>query len=350
MSKPFRVGFIGAGAIALKHMQHLVKVPGVEVVCASDISARSLELMKQTYNVPHLYADYQQMLKEQPDLNAIDICTPNKLHAPCAIAALEAGMHVMVEKPMAMNAAEAQAMLDAAKKAERQIVMGFQFRFDQRTKVIRDQIDRGAFGKILYVRAQWLRRRGIPNWGVFGRKALQGGGPMIDIGVHVIETAHSLIGSPAPVSATGNMWTFHGNKPSDIACQWPKWDHSTYDVEDLAVGMIRFATGTMLTVEVSFVTHIEKDVWNIQVLGETGGATWEPVQVFADHNGYMMNMTPGYVPPVDVWDYKMKHFVEVCRDGRMNEAPGEHGLMIQKMLDGVYESAATGREVAIGNP
>lgn len=347
-AKPFKVGFIGAGAIALKHMAHLVKLPGVEVVCASDINQKSLDLLKQTYNVANLYTDHEKMLKAHPEVDAVDICTPNKLHAPCTIAALEAGKHVMVEKPMAMNSAEAQAMLDASKKAKKQLIIGFQFRFDPRTQVIRDQISRGAFGKILYVRAQWLRRRGIPNWGVFGRKDLQGGGPMIDIGVHVIETAHSLIGAPAPVSVTGNTWTFHGNKPSDIASQWPGWDHKTYDVEDLAVGMVRFATGTMLTVEVSFVTHIERDIWNIQVLGEKGGATWEPVQVFADHNGYMMNMTPSFVPIYDVWDYKMKHFVEVCRDGRANEAPGEHGLMIQKILDGVYSSAAAGREIAIG--
>lgn len=347
-TKPFKVGFIGAGAIALKHMQHLVKVPGVEVVCASDISQRSLDLFRDTYKVNHLYTDYEQMLKAHPDVDAIDICTPNKLHAPCSIAAFNAGMHVMVEKPMAMNAAEGQAMLDTSKKAGKQLIIGFQFRFDPRTKVIKDQIDRGAFGKILYVRAQWLRRRGIPNWGVFGRKALQGGGPMIDIGVHVIETAHSLMGAPEPVSVTGNTWTFQGNKPSDIACQWPRWDHATYDVEDLAVAMVRFATGTMLTVEVSFVTHIERDIWNIQVLGESGGATWEPVQVFGDHNGYMMNMTPAFVPLIDVWDYKMRHFVEVCRDGRLNEAPGEHGLMIQKILDGVYSSAAANREIAIG--
>lgn len=347
MSKPFKVGFIGTGAIALKHMEHLARVPGVQIACASDISIKSAESARQLYKIPHIYTDYKQMLKEQQDVEAIDICTPNKLHAPCAIAAFEAGKHVMVEKPMAMNAVEAQAMVDAAKRAGKHLIIGFQFRFDPRTKVIRDQIDRGAFGKILYVRAQWLRRRGIPNWGVFGRKELSGGGPMIDLGVHVIETAHSLMGAPKPVSVTGNTWTFMGNRPSDIACQWPGWDSSTYDVEDFATAMVRFVTGTMLTVEVSFVAHIERDVWNLQIVGEKGGATWDPVQIFADQNGYMMNMTPAYIPPIDAWDYKMKHFIEVCRDGRLNEASGEHGLMIQKILDGVYASAALGREIPI---
>lgn len=347
MTKPFKVGFIGAGAIARTHADALLKNANVEICCAADVSDETLKIFKEKYKVDGLYKDFKQMLSKEKDLDAVDICTPNGLHAPNTIAALEAGKHVLVEKPMAMNVQEAQAMLDASKRAGKQLIIGFQFRFDSRTKVIRDQIDRGSFGKILYVRAQWLRRRGIPNWGVFGRKDLQGGGPMIDIGVHVLETAHYIMGAPRPVSATGNTWTYFGNKESDIACQWPKWDHKNYTVEDLAVGMIRFDTGTMLTVETSFVSHIEKDIWNIQVFGEKGGAAWETSQIFADHGGYMMNMTPSFVPKIDVWEYKMKHFVEVCRDGRNNEAPGEHGLMVQKMLDGVYASAASGKEVVI---
>src|SRR5450432_2192652 len=125
-------------------------------------------------------------------------------------------------------------MLDAARKSGKQLIIGFQHRFESRTKLIRDQIDSGSFGKILYVRAQWLRRRGIPNWGVFGRKDLQGGGPMIDIGVHVLETSHYLMGAPKPISATGNVWTYLGNIESTTASQWPKWDFQNYTVEDLA--------------------------------------------------------------------------------------------------------------------
>src|SRR6185437_15906252 len=130
---------------------------------------------------------------------------------------------------MAMTAAEGQQMLDAAKKAGKQLIVGFQSRFDPKTKLVRDQISAGTFGNLLYVRAQALRRRGIPNWGVFGRKDLQGGGPMIDIGVHILETAHYMMGSPRPVSAFGNAWTYMGNKPSDVASVWPGWDYQTYN-------------------------------------------------------------------------------------------------------------------------
>jgi len=350
VSESFKVGFIGAGGIALMHMTHLKKIGGVEVCCAADVSETALKRAVDSQQVPRTYTDFRAMLKEETDLDAVDICTPNGLHAENAIAALEAGKHVIVEKPMAMNARECQRMIDAGNRAGKHLIVGFQFRFDPRTQLIRRQIIDGHFGKILFVRCQALRRRGIPNWGVFGRKDLQGGGPMIDIGVHVLEMAHYCIGSPKPVSASGNCWTYHGNLPSDVLSQWPNWDHSTYSVEDLAVGMIRMEGGTMLSIEASFVAHVEKDIWNFQILGEKGGANWETSQIFRDQGGYMFNMTPGYLPQTgwsQVWDLKMQHFIDVCRDGKPNQSPGEHGMMIQKMLDGVYSSSEQGREVAI---
>jgi len=238
-------------------------------------------------------------------------------------------------------------MADAAKKNGVEFIIGFQHRYEPRSKMLRDMIKAGEFGKILYVRAQALRRRGIPNWGVFGRKDLQGGGPMIDIGVHIMETAHYLIGSPKPITASGNIYTYLGNKPMQALCNWPNWDHKTYTVEDLAVGMIRFATGTVLVVEASFAAHIEKDVWNIQIMGEKGGCVWDPPQIFKDEHGFMFNSVPAHIGKWDHFEYKIRHFVDVCRDGKPNQAPGEHGLMVQQMLDGVYQSAEKGKEVEI---
>lgn len=343
----FKVGFIGTGGIALTHMKFLKAIAGVELWAGADVWEPSLERARKEYGLSRSFHDHKTMLKECPDLDAVSVCTPNGLHAENTIAALEAGKHVIVEKPMAMNAAEGKRMVDAAKASGKQLVVGFQWRFDQKTQYIRQQIQAGMFGKILYVRVQALRRRGIPNWGVFGRKELQGGGPMIDIGVHVLEMAHAMIGTPSPVSATGNCFTYMGNQPSSVKSMWPNWDHKTYNVEDLAVGMVRFDTGAMLTVEASFVAHIEKDVWNVTIMGEKAGANWETSGIFTDINNYMFNMSPGYLPSTDHWTEKMNHFVQVCKGQRVNESTGEHGLMVQKMLDGIYASAAAGREVAI---
>jgi predicted dehydrogenase len=347
VSKPFKIGFIGAGGIARHQMGLIKKIEGAEVVAAADIHEPTLARAREMYQIPSLYTDYHEMLREENDIEAVSVCTPNGLHAENTIAALEAGKHVMVEKPMAMNAREAQKMIDAAKRSGKELVIGFQYRFGASSELLRQQVVAGELGNILYVRCQAMRRRGIPNWGVFGRRDLQGGGPMIDIGVHIIECAHYIMGSPRPVAATGNTWTYHGNKPSDVRSQWPNWDYTTYDVEDLAVGMIRFENGAMLTIEASFVAHIEKDVFNMQILGEKGGAVWDPPQIYKDHAGYMMNSNPGFLPQIDHFLMKMKHFVEVCQGKRANEAPGEHGLMVQKILDGVYASAAAGHEVNI---
>jgi len=344
-SKSFKIGFIGAGGIAHAHANNLKKIDGVEIVAAADPIAAGLEKFKTQQSVARTYTDFKEMLAKETELDAISVCTPNGLHAEASIAALQSGKHVIVEKPMAMNAKECQLMIDAAKKAGKQLVVGFQYRFDGKTQLIRKQVESGDFGKVLHVRCQALRRRGIPNWGVFGRKDLQGGGPMIDIGVHCIEMAHYAMGSPKPVSASGNIWTYLGNKPMEAQCGWPNWDYKTYTVEDLAVGLIRFDNGATLSIEASFAAHIEKDVWNFTMMGEKGGANWDPVQVFRDQGGYMFNLTPSHVPGGDIFEKKMRHFVEVCRDGKPNIAPGEAGLAVQQMLDGVYGSAETGREV-----
>ncbi len=348
-TQPVRIAFIGAGAIARHHIQLLKKIGNNQVVAAADISQMSLDRLRQDFPEIRQFNCYKEMLETMGDeIDAVDVCTPNSLHAPNTTAALKAGKHVLVEKPMAMNAKEGQAMIDAAKEAQKELVVGFQFRFDARTKLIRDQIAADSLGKVLYVRAQALRRRGVPNWGVFGRKELQGGGPMIDIGVHILEAAHYMLGSPKPVAITAGAWTYMGNKPSQVAVPWPNWDYKTYNVEDLAVGLIRFETGTVLAIESSFIAHIEKDTFNATLLGEKGGAIWESSQIYTDHNDYMMNMTPGFLGKWDIFEYKMKHFVEVCQGTRANESGGEHGLMVQQMLDGIYASAEQQREVRVG--
>jgi predicted dehydrogenase len=162
-----------------------------------------------------------------------------------------------------------------------------------------------------------------------------------------LEAAHYLMGSPRPVTATGNVWTFLGNTPSDTISQWPNWDYQTYDVEDFAVGTIRFEGGSLLTVEASFVAHIEKDIFNARLYGERAGANWDTAEIFRDDEGYMTDVRGSYLGDWDAFAYKMKHFVEVCRDGRPNECPPEDAVMVQQMLDAIYASAATGREVTI---
>ena len=170
---------------------------------------------------------------------------------------------------------------------------------------------------------------------------------MIDIGVHMIEAAHYLMGSPQPVSAFGSAYTYLGDRPSDTVSMWPDWDHETYSVEDLAVGMIRFDNGATLSVEASFAAHIGKGEWTFSLMGEKAGGEFSPPRVFKDQSGTMVNMTPDYLPDLNGFRYKMEHFIDCVRTRKPSEAPGEHGLLVQQILNGIYRSAETGREVPI---
>jgi len=349
--KKFRIALIGCGGIAQTHLGALKQFDDVEVVAGVDIIPARLKTMEEKWGVVKLYKDWKTMLKEvQPD--AVDICTPNGVHAQPAIDAAAAGCHVIVEKPMAMNPAECQKMIDTAKKSKVKLSVGFQYRYHSNSQFLKRAVDEGQLGDIMFARCQALRRRGIPNWGVFGQKKLQGGGPMIDIGVHVIEMAHYVMGSPKPVACTGNTWTFMGNKPSKIASQWPNWDHKTYTVEDLAIGHVRFENGAILHIEASFCNHIEKDLWNFELMGTKGGANWEKPAIYRDDAGYMVNTSPAFLDgnkdfPA-MFKVKLRNWIDGCTKGTDLTAPGEAGLAVQKILSGVYQSAENGgKEIAI---
>jgi predicted dehydrogenase len=348
--KKFRIAIVGCGGIAQVHAEAMRTMPDVEIVAGVDVEQFRLDHFKDKWGVTALFKDWKAMLKEvKPD--GVSVCTPNGVHMAPTIDALNAGAHVIVEKPMAMTPAECGKMIETAKKNKKKLCIGFQYRYHPSTQFLKRAADEGQFGDIMFVRVQALRRRGIPNWGVFGQKELQGGGPMIDIGVHGIEMAHYVIGSPKPVAAVGNTWTYHGNKPSNVVSQWPGWDYKTYTVEDMAIGHIRFDNGAVLHIEASFVAHIEKDVWNFELMGTKGGGRWDPPMTFRDVAGTMLNGLPGFLPEgtiPDLFATKIRNWIDAATTGSELVAPGEAGLDVQKMLDAVYRSAAAGgKEVTI---
>jgi len=353
-NKILRVGFIGAGDIAELQMAKFASRQDVDLVAFADLNEQSLAQRQNLYPDASVYTDYKQMLKSHK-LDAVSVCTPNRFHAEPTIAALKAGCHVLCEKPLAMTMAEGRRMAKTAKQANKQLVVAFQYRLDPRTQYLRKAYEEGAFGDVLYGRVQAMRRRGIPNWGVFGQKALSGGGPIIDIGVHVLEMAHYTMGSPQPVSASADMFTYLGNKPSnDIASPMAGWDYKTYDVEDLAVGRIRFANGAVLHIECAFAAHIaERNLMNFQLMGSKGGATWDPTVIHTDEAGHMVNKQPGWLADTSfkaVFNRKIDAFVDQLLYKGPCAVPVEQALMVQSMLNALYNSAAKGgKEIRI-NP
>ncbi len=350
VDKKLRLAFIGCGGICQTHVAAISRIPELEIVAGCDINPERLEEMKNNHGITSLYEKWDDMLREvKPDV--VDVCTPNGVHAPAAIAALNAGCHVIVEKPMAMSPAECEEMIAAAKKNGKLLCAGFQQRYNPRSQFMKKLQEAGDIGDIMYVKCQALRRRGVPNWGVFGQKDKQGGGPLIDIGVHIIECAHYCMGEPKPVAATGNVWTYMGNKPSDVWSVWPNWDWKTLTVEDLAIGHIRFENGAIMQIESSFCAHIPEDVMNFTVMGTKGGYNWQTGTFYTDHAGAMINATAAYMPSTDftaLFVSKLQDFTNAILQGTPLTAPGEEGLAVQKILDGIYRSAAEGgKEVAI---
>jgi predicted dehydrogenase len=206
-------------------------------------------------------------------------------------------------------------------------------------------------GDIMYVKIHALRRRGIPNWGVFGQKHLQGGGPLIDLGVHMIESAHYAMGEPKALAACGKTWTFMGDKPGDVVCRWPGWDYKTYTVEDLAVGQVRFENGVLMQIESSFCNHIPEDGNYWEIFGTKGSFSTRDKVAATDLAGTMLNMKPGFLEenpwPTDFVS-KLRNFGDAILEGTPLCVPGDEGLEIQKILDGLYRSAdLNGAEVTI---
>ena len=352
--KKFRVAIIGCGGIAQTHLDAYQKLlPEVEIVAGVDILPERLDVMHEKWGVPRdaLFSDWKTMLKKiKPD--AVDVCTPNGVHCQPVVDACNAGCHAMVEKPMAMTPAECEKMIAAAEKNKVKLAVGFQQRYCDKSAALAKSRENSVFGDIMFVEVKALRRRGIPNWGVFGQKELQGGGPLIDIGVHMLECAYEFMGSPKPVAASANCWTYMGDKPSDTLSPWPGWDWKTYTVEDLAVGQIRFENGALLQIRSSFATHIkETEVHNWTAIGTKGGCSWDTAEIYSDTNGMMVNAVPAFTGKSDwasLFGRKLKNWVTACMKGTELDASGYDGFAVQKMLDALYRSAAVnGKEVTI---
>jgi predicted dehydrogenase len=350
--KKLRVAIIGCGGIAQTHLDvYRTYIPEVEIVAGVDILQERLDVMEEKWGVPKeaLFTDWKKMLAEiKPD--AVDVCTPNHVHCAPVVDSCNAGCHAMVEKPMAMNPRECEKMIAAAEKAGVKLSVGFQQRYRPNTEALIEARDNDQFGDIFFVKVRALRRRGIPNWGVFGQKELQGGGPMIDIGVHMVEAAYELMGAPKPIAASGNTWTYMGNTDSKTRCPWPGWDWKTYTVEDFAVGQIRFDNGAIMQIESSFAAHIPHEVHNFEIIGTKGSCNWDSGEIFTDLHNTMVNIKPAYLGGTEwgaLFRSKLQNWVDGCLKGSELQADGYDGLNVQKILDGIYRSAAAGKEVTI---
>ncbi|MGH2942786.1 MAG: Gfo/Idh/MocA family protein [Solirubrobacteraceae bacterium] len=352
MDRPLRVGVIGCGEITVtRHLPaYLECAPRVEVVAVADVRSDRAERCAGMFGVARSYGSSAEMLADA-ELDAVSICVPNRYHAEAAIAAMEAGCHVLCEKPPATSVAEAQRMAVAARRTGVFLRFGFQYRHQAEVQTLKRFIDGGELGEVYAARAHALRRRGIPAWVEFADQAVQGGGPLIDIGVHVLDTALYLMGYPEPAVVLGSTHLRIGNR--DGIGLWGDWDWQTYAVEDMAVGMVRFVNGASLIVETSFAANIEAtETTQVSLMGDHGGADLFPLRIYQEKHATLVDTTPVSSQPSgeDPYILQASRFVDLCRTGVEHGAlatPRE-GLVIQRVVEGLYRSAQTDHAVVLG--
>lgn len=354
--KKLKAAVIGVGSISHEHINGYIKNENAELYAFCDINPVQLKKMAEQYGVPEerCFADKDEMLRALPEIDIVSVTTWNAAHAECTIAALNAGKDVICEKPMAMNTREAEAMLEAAKKNGKLLQIGFVRRFGNDADVMRDFIEADKFGDIYYAKATYLRRNGNPG-GWFGDKSRSGGGPLIDLGVHVIDLSRYLCGNPKPVSAYGATFQKLFNRPSVKTGKGytsvSAGDNDICDVEDFASALIRFDNGLVLSVEASFSLNIKNGEGNIQFFGTKAGAKLDPqVEIFSEENGYLVDLSFNNDTSLafdGLFCREINHFVDCVLNGTPCRASAEDGVEIMKILDAIYESARTGHEVVI---
>jgi predicted dehydrogenase len=321
-----------------------LKGDGVQVVAMCDVVRKVAQQAADKFSVPHVYTDYRKMLREL-ELDIVDVCTPNKYHKAPTVAALQKGCHVLVEKPMAMTVAEAKAMIAAAKKARRKLMVGQNVRYGSESQAMKKFVDDGGLGQVYWAKASALRRRGIPGWGVFTNKELQGGGPIIDIGVHILDLTLWLMGFPEPAAVSGVTYAKIGTRKG--VGGMGQWDWRHYSVEDHAAGLIRMRNGATIFLEASFALNVPQDEFRTYVCGTKGGICSSPLTFVTEAHENIINGTPQFLGSVQSHAEEIRLFVEAIRKNLPSPVPGEQALITQKILNGIYESAAQGKEVQI---
>lgn len=348
-----KIALVGAGNIANAHLDAYKHNADAEIYAICDINESRLAETADKYGIIRRYTDCETMFRELPELDAADVCVWNCNHAKCTVAALNAGLNVLCEKPMAYNAKEAEEMAALAKEKGKLLMIGFVMRFSDESRIALDFIEQGALGDIYYSKATYLRRHGCPG-GWFSDRARSGGGPVIDLGVHVIDHTRYLMGSPKPVSVYAATFDKLKNRPYlKNGVGWSPRDarpDDVCDVEDLATALIRYDNGAVTLLETSYSLNGE-GMTSKCLYGTKGGMSLagQP-KIYTEVNGYLADITPSMENLKDRSDMfvaEMGHFVDCVKNGTKCIATAEDGVVVMKILDAIYESARTGHEVIL---
>ena len=357
MDRVLKIGIIGCGGIATqKHMPALSKLKNVELVAFCDIIEERAQKACKNFGTAEakVYTDYKELLKDET-IEVIHVCTPNRSHSFISIDAMEAGKHVMCEKPMAKTSEEALAMVEAAKRTGKKLTIGYQNRYREDSRYLKRACEDDALGEVYYAKAHALRRRAVPTWGVFLNEVEQGGGPLIDIGTHALDLTLWMMNNYEPELVVGSVFKKLGDQ-TETANAWGDWDPAEYTVEDSAFGFIKMKNGATIVLESSWALNT-LDVGEAQtsLCGTKAGADMKDGLRI---NGVKYNKQyiekPGLgAGGVDFYDGKAlepqdveaKMWIDAIRKDTDVLVKPEEALVVTQILEAIYESAKTGKPV-----
>ena len=371
-SKKMRVAIIGTGWIADAHIRSYLKQPDVEIVAGADLIPGKAAAFFKKWGVEGVktdYASHKEMLADKSlKLDCVSVCTYNRQHAPCAIDALNAGINVLLEKPMCVTTEEAIEILRAEKKSGKVLSIGFQPRFDENMKMIKKIVQSGVLGKIYYIQTGGGRRRGIPT--PFGTTFIEdktaGLGALGDIGCYALDCVLNAVGYPKPLTVTGFRTDYFGKDPN--YCNYVETGHPEYadvfEVDDFAAGFIRLEGGIMLDFRIAWAMNLDTPGDSI-IMGTKGslripstdcwnGSFDQPMKIYHEVAGEQVCTE---VPLIErkkdaptLFDHKIRTFLDASKNGTAAPVPASEILYNQAILDGIAKSNAVGKEIEINIP
>jgi predicted dehydrogenase len=344
-----RIGIIGTGSIAGSHIKQYLKTPGVRIVGGADIVPGKAKAFFDRWGVTDAkaYEDYHELL---PEVDAVSICTHNLAHYQPTIDTLLAGKHILLEKPMSVSLSESIEMVRTARETGKILSIGFQSRYNPGIIKAREMVQSGLVGKVYYVETGGGRRRGIPGRN-FVFKEISGGGAVLDIGCYSIDTAMYVLGNPKPLTVSAYLSNHFGTSPVySKRAAWGTVDPSKFNVDDFGAAMIRLEGDICLMFKMSWAMHLDTlgpTLW----LGTEGGIKLDEGLTLYHDQADLEAATKLTLPSnTDVWMHKIQQFVDAVREGKGAPMPAAEALYGQAIIDGIYRSAASGREVSIEIP
>lgn len=350
MAKKLKVGVIGVGGIAGGHFPGWKESPHTELAAFADVRPDVLKRVGEAQGVKKLYEKAEDLIADK-SIDIVDVCTPNMYHTPLTVAALEAGKHVICEKPLAPTPADIKKMIAARDKSGKKLMTAQHFRYTGPAIALKAEIDHGALGQVYHARSWMLRRAGAPLGPGFIQKQHSGGGPCIDIGVHILDLTLWMMGNPRPVTVSG-VTTDRLSKLPGTFSAWGGRIPETFDVEEFAAAFVRFENGATLMLEVSWLLHHKNQGEDMQMwlYGDQAGAHWPSNELFKPNNATMQHMNIQLTMSDGRGHPHAKEcmaFAEAVVNDKPSPVPAEQSLDVIAILDGIYRSAASGREVAL---